>query len=141
MIKFVSKSLQDTQKFAQKFAKSLQAGQTVLLYGQMGSGKTTFSKEIIKNLGFHGVVTSPTFTLVNVYEAQFLVQHFDMYRIESVSEAYEVGIDEMLKNPKAINLVEWPENAKAILPENAIKVYVSILDENSREFCVEGLDD
>ena len=138
-MKFVSHSLQDTQKFAEKFALKLKKGQTVLLYGQMGSGKTTFSKALIKALGFHGVVTSPTFTLANVYEGKFLIQHFDMYRLESVSEAYEVGLDEMLSNKDAINLVEWPEKAMAIMPKDVVMCNIKVVDERTREFTVEGI--
>ena len=138
---FVSKSLTETQEFAKKFASHLKLGQTVLLYGPMGGGKTTFSKAVIKNLGFDGVVTSPTFALVNVYEAKTTIQHFDMYRLENISEAFEVGLDEMLKNKEAISLVEWPEKAVAILPTNTINVRIKIIDKNTRQFEVEGLDE
>ncbi len=140
-MKYVSHSLKDTQEFAKKFASNLKAGDVVLLFGQMGGGKTTFSKAVIKSLGFEGVVTSPTFALVNVYEAKFTVQHFDMYRLENISEAFEVGLDEMLKSKTALSLVEWPEKAKEILPKNALKVFVRVVDENTREFEVEGMNE
>ncbi len=136
MIKFVSHSLKETQEFAKTTALKLRPGQTILLFGPMGSGKTTFSKALIKNLGFSGVVTSPTFALVNVYEGNVVVQHFDMYRLENISEAFEVGLDEMLQDKNVINIVEWPEKAKAILPTNTLDIHINIVNDNTREFVV-----
>lgn len=138
MTEFISKSLEDTKFFAKDFAKKLKPGQTVLLFGDMGAGKTTFTKSVIQSLGFNGVVTSPTFTLVNQYKAKdFFIFHFDMYRLEDINEAYEIGLDEMLLDKNAIKIVEWPEKATDILPKDALKLYIKVLGDNTRSFCLE----
>ena len=139
MTEFISRSLEDTKLFAKDFAKNLKPGQTVLLFGEMGAGKTTFTKSVIQNLGFNGVVTSPTFTLVNQYKAKdFTIFHFDMYRLEDITEAFEIGLDEMLLDKNAIKIVEWPEKATDILPKDALKLSIKVLDDNTRSFCLEG---
>lgn len=136
MNSFVSHSLKATEKFAQDFAKKLKNGAVVLLYGDLGAGKTTLSKSIIKALGYNGVVTSPTFTILNVYQGRVPVYHFDMYRLESADEAIEIGADEILNGGQGVCLVEWPEKISGMLPEDAIKVYIERVDENTRKFDV-----
>lgn len=139
MKKFLAHSQKETEEFAKKFSSVLKNGDTVLLFGEMGSGKTTFSKYLLKALGYGGVVTSPTFALVNVYDSKIPVQHFDMYRLESIGEAVEAGIDEMLKDKKFLNIVEWPEKVIPLLPKKAIILTIKAIDANTREFVVEGI--
>jgi len=134
MNSFVSHSLKDTEKFAQKLAKKLYNGAVVLLYGDLGAGKTTLSKSIIKALGYGGVVTSPTFTILNIYQGSLPIYHFDMYRLENVDEVMEIGADEILQSGQGVCLVEWPEKIESILPADAIKIYIDSIDANTRKF-------
>lgn len=93
-----------------------------LFYGNMGVGKTTLIKELIKQLGCTDTVGSPTFSIVNEYQAANLqIYHFDFYRIEDVSEAFDMGVEEYFETGDYI-FVEWPEKISSILPQNATKI-------------------
>lgn len=91
-------------------------GKTLLFYGDMGTGKTTLIKEIVKQLGYNGVVSSPSFSLVNEYEIQNgKIYHFDFYRINNEEEVLDIGIEEYFYS-NHWNLIEWPEKVPNILP-------------------------
>lgn len=135
---FISNSLQDTEDFAKEFSKQLCEGATVLFYGDLGAGKTTLCKSIVKELGYQGRVTSPTFTIVNQYQGRMPIYHCDMYRLEGIEEAIEVGIDEFFKDEQGVCLVEWPEKVEQILPKKVIKVHIEV-ENNTRKFTVENL--
>ena len=118
---FILKDLEEMHKFAQDFAKTLHAPQTVALHGDLGMGKSEIAREIIKTLrGADTVVPSPTFTLVQNYDG---ISHFDLYRIGDVSELEEIGLQYAIDND--ITLIEWPEIATDMLPENTIHVYIT----------------
>lgn len=142
MIKFISNSQQKTAEFASFVAKKIKKGTTLLLFGDLGAGKTTFSKQLIKSLGIKDVVTSPTFTILNEYQNDDIkINHFDMYRLEDESEAEEIGFVEIINDKNAINLIEWPQKVLGILPKNCKKLSINVLSENEREFVLEGFDD
>lgn len=102
------KSPSGTARLAERFAKSLKGGEIILLNGDLGAGKTTFAKSLLKTLGVKEEVTSPTFTIMKRYEGEkFSLNHFDLYRIESTEELDELGFDEYLSEPNAISIVEW----------------------------------
>ena len=140
-MEFLSLSLSDTEKFAQKFAKILKQGDVVLLSGDLGAGKTTFVKYVSKALGVDSVITSPTFTIMNEYEGKFPVYHFDMYRLQNAYEAEELGLADFLKDKNAVCFVEWAENVPQLFDDNCIKIFISHQSENNRKFVVEGLDE
>ena len=115
ILSIVTKSENETMLVGEKLAKSVGKGVVFTLVGDLGSGKTHFVKGFVKGLGSTELVTSPTFTLLNVYEnGRVPVYHFDMYRLENLSEAQELGFDEYfdLKSLDGIVLVEWPEKVK-----------------------------
>ena len=142
MKNFISNSESSTAEFAFSLAKKIKKGTTILLFGDMGAGKTTFTKSLLKALGVKSVVTSPTFTIVNQYKSgNKNINHFDMYRIEDESEADEIGLKEMLCDLNAINIVEWPQNVKSILPPNSKKITINIVGEKNREFVLDCFDD
>ena len=135
-MEFISHSEKDTEKFAKKFASSLKGDEIILLEGDLGAGKTTFTKSLAKALGIKEHITSPTFTLVNEYHSgKFTLFHFDMYRLEDESEAIELGLDEYF-NAKAISIIEWPMRIKNLLPAKHILINIEKIDENSRRFIV-----
>jgi len=109
------------------------ASRILLFYGAMGSGKTTLIKELAKQLGVEDVTSSPTFSLVNEYHSNKgeLVYHFDFYRIENETEAYDMGIEEYFDR-NAWCFVEWPEKVENLLPLESVVIRLTINPDNSR---------
>ena len=137
MEEFVSNSEKDTLEFAAAFAKSLNAGDIVLLDGDLGAGKTVFSKGIVDALSDGKcVAVSPTFVIVNVYDCVPPVYHFDLYRINDVSELDAIGAEEYFYSD-GICLVEWPMRASDVFPHTAIKVYIEKIDDDKRRIKVD----
>ena len=121
MKEYLLKDINETHQFARDFAKTLHAPVTVALHGDLGMGKSEIARTIIKTLrGEDTVVPSPTFTLVQNYDG---ISHFDLYRIGDASELEEIGLQYAIDND--ITLVEWPDIAKDMLPENTIHVYIT----------------
>lgn len=113
--RFPLPDLAATDALAARIAAGLQAGDCVALKGELGAGKTTLARAILRRLGVTEHVPSPTFTLVQSYEtARGPVFHFDLYRLEDARELEELGFDEAIDN--GIALVEWPERASDRLP-------------------------
>ena len=135
MQKCVVKNLKDTKRLAKKFAKTLTSGTVILLRGDLGAGKTTFTQSLFKALGVKEAVTSPTFTLLKEYKTKkFDLFHFDMYRIENENEAVEFGVEEYFNNKSAINVVEWYQKINGLIPENYILININKMGETEREF-------
>nr|WP_190808626.1 tRNA (adenosine(37)-N6)-threonylcarbamoyltransferase complex ATPase subunit type 1 TsaE [Flagellimonas sp. S3867] len=108
--------------------------QILCFYGDMGAGKTTLIKSIVKNLRGIDNANSPTFGLVNEYHDQngnLLAYHFDFYRIENEMEALDLGLEDYL-NSDAWIFIEWPEKIESLLPEEIVSVYLHFIDENTR---------
>lgn len=121
MKEFVLENLEQTRAWARDFAKTLSAPCVVALHGDLGMGKSEIARQIIKTLrGADTVVPSPTFTIVQNYDG---ISHFDLYRIEDASELTEVGLEHAMEND--ITLIEWPEIASDMLPQNTIHVFIS----------------
>lgn len=138
-MKYISNSEKDTYKLAKMFEEKLHGGEVVVLNGDLGAGKTTFTKGLCKALGVTENVTSPTFTLMNIYKSGRLnLYHFDMYRIEDESEALELGLDEFF-NSNGVCMIEWAENIRNMIPKNHITINITKLGENSREFEFMGM--
>ena len=104
----------------------------LLLYGDMGSGKTTLIKSIVKNLGSDDEVSSPTFSIVNAYEMpDDIIYHFDLYRLENIEEAYNFGIEEYIYSNHWV-IIEWPDRVESILPDDCDRIDLSINNDKSR---------
>ena len=104
-----------------------------LFYGEMGAGKTTLIREILIQLGVEDNIQSPTFSLVNEYRdgANQIVFHFDFYRIEQEEEAYDMGIEDYFYSDNRC-LVEWPEKIPNLLPDDAVKIHIEVIDDLTR---------
>ena len=121
MKEYILDNLEKTHEWAAEFAKTLNAPCVVALHGNLGMGKSEIARTVIQTLrGADTVVPSPTFTIVQSYDG---ISHFDLYRVEDVSELAEIGLEYAMD--KDITLIEWPEIAEAILPSNTIHVYIS----------------
>jgi len=134
---FRSSSSEETFNFAKKFALSVEYGSIILLKGDLGSGKTTFSKGFSKGLGFDDVILSPTYPILNEYNSNDKsLYHFDLYRLKSMVEFLEIGGLEYLNSYKAITLVEWPELIENIDMINKIEIEFEHISENERSITV-----
>lgn len=130
MATFISTSRDDTQAFACEYAKTLRAGDVVLLDGDMGAGKTVFAKGVAQGLGIEEEVTSPTYAYMNDYDGRLF--HYDCYRIESVAQAENLGLADYF-DMGGICLIEWSQNIAPLLPKSVKRVKIKKLDENRRE--------
>ena len=134
----ISNNAQQTQDFACEFSKTLIGGETILLNGDLGAGKTHFVKGIAKGLGIDDVITSPTFALHNQYSGGRLVlNHFDFYRIMDPEEAEILGLNEFFGEKDSVSCIEWSQNIAELLPRYCIVVTIDKLDENSRQITIQ----
>lgn len=130
-MKYVSESEQQTMDIAFSFAQSLRGGEVILLNGELGAGKTTFSKGLALGLGVEERITSPTFTLLNVYESGRLnLYHFDMYRLAEESDL-DYGFDEYYGKKDSVCLIEWSKGSYYNRAE-VIVIDIEYVDDNKR---------
>lgn len=128
---FRSQSVAMTEEYGCSIAKELSGGSVLALFGGMGMGKTALVRGIAQGLGLSAEVSSPTFALVHDYGGHPPLVHFDMYRVTGWEDLYSTGFFDYL-DAGAILVVEWSENILAALPENAIRIHISQVDEHTR---------
>ena len=129
------KTTDELDNAAKKFVGEMGDNTVFAFYGTMGAGKTTFIKALCKELGVDDEVNSPTFAIVNEYRSATtaeLIYHFDFYRIRKIEEVYDMGYEDYFYSG-AICLIEWPELAESVLPEDTVRVKVEVKDDGSRE--------
>ncbi len=135
----VTKSARETQTLGEKLSADLKNGSLVCLYGELGSGKTTFVQGVALGLGIKQRIISPTFIFIRSYKLsaiRSLLYHIDLYRIETLNDAKGLGLEEILSIPKNIVLIEWPEKIKEILPEKRTDIHFKYLNENERKITI-----
>ena len=141
-MKYISNSPEETENIAFQLAGLLKENDIITLDGDLGAGKTAFVRGLAKGLGIEDAVSSPTFTIVNEYrKGNVPLFHFDVYRIESSDEMYDIGWEDYISQG-AIVIVEWATLIEDIFDENVIKIYISKnldLGEDYREINVEGI--
>ena len=136
-MEFITHSPEETEKIGEALAKSLQPG-TILAYrGDLGAGKTAFTRGLARGLGCKETVTSPTYTLVNEYLGGRLpLFHFDMYRLASSDDLWDIGWEDYLDR-EGVCAVEWSENVQDAM-EDAVTVTIEKLGETTRRITIEG---
>lgn len=154
---FISSSAAETEQIGEQLAKNLRGGDIIALYGELGAGKTTFIKGLARGLGISKDITSPTFTLMNVYQiicqtsdsskknhkvrkpksdAQNLV-HIDTYRLRNEQELCDIGVEDYLNDETSICVIEWPEKLNELLKnKKIISITLKRLDDGARKICV-----
>lgn len=136
---WITKSPEETTALGKKIAKLIKPGTVVALSGNLGSGKTTFLKGFTAGLGLKNAdaVTSPTFSLMHIYDSKPRVYHFDLYRLESEKEVLNIGFEEFVSDSEAITCVEWAEKAPGLMPSSHVKINFSVEGEMERKVILE----
>ena len=138
-MQFLSHSAEETEHFGEMLAGKLRPGDVLAYTGSLGMGKTAFTRGLARGLGCRGRVTSPTFTIVNEYEGKTPLFHFDMYRLGSSEELFDIGWDDYLARG-GVCAVEWSERVSDALPGDTIFVDIARGEEgeNTRVITVTG---
>ncbi len=127
----VTTSPEQTKKLAGELALELKRGDVVALIGELGAGKTVFTRGLCHALGSKNQVNSPTFTLVNIYSGKFMINHVDCYRLDDPSEFEDLDPESLLE-PEGITIIEWAEKIESYLPDNYWRVEIQLKSENER---------
>jgi tRNA threonylcarbamoyladenosine biosynthesis protein TsaE len=123
----------DTINLAGEFVNYISSGDVIVLNGNLGAGKTFFIKHTLKIFGVNNV-TSPTFAIVNEYSGKFKVFHFDFYRVNNVSELFDIGINDYFNDDSVVIFIEWGNLIPVILPKKRFEVNITLNDDLSRDF-------
>jgi len=131
----------ETEVLGEALAKCLKPGTVLAFYGGLGMGKTTLTRGIARGLGIKTPVTSPTYTIVNEYaDGSLPLIHFDMYRLHSAEDLFEIGWDEYLERG-AILAVEWSENIEEALPPDTVRIQIERVGETKRRVAITGIEE
>ncbi|MDE6238611.1 MAG: tRNA (adenosine(37)-N6)-threonylcarbamoyltransferase complex ATPase subunit type 1 TsaE [Muribaculaceae bacterium] len=132
-------SLDKLPEAAEKFVETMGDETVYAFYGDMGAGKTTFINALCRRLGVEDDVTnSPSFAIINEYRSDTtaeLIYHFDLYRLEGIDEALEIGVEDYFDSG-ALCFLEWPERIADILPDDTVRVDIRVNDDNSRDIII-----
>lgn len=140
MFQYISNSYKDTEEFAKKIAATLNGTEIIALFGDLGAGKTCFTRGLVSGLESKSEVSSPTFAIINEYTGKFPIYHFDMYRISSYDDLFSTGYFDYIGN--GVIVIEWSENIESELDNNAIRISIKYGGhDNQRIFTIEGLND
>jgi tRNA threonylcarbamoyladenosine biosynthesis protein TsaE len=143
MIKLISNSDKETKEFGMTLAKKLKGGSVLALSGPLGAGKTALTQGLAKGFKIKQTITSPTFTLMNVYpvddENTKNFVHVDCYRIKNADSLVQIGIMDFLYDKQTICVVEWADKIKPLLSLDYVAVEIKLISDTKREIVVEGL--
>ena len=137
-MRLITTSQEETFEFGKQIGKTLKGGEVITLDGELGAGKTVFTKGLASVLGITDEITSPTFTILNVYEnSPLTLYHYDAYRLSSGEEAYGSGLTDYLCAKDGVCVIEWAQNIQSALPKKLIKIKINYLSANEREIIYE----
>tara|TARA_B100000519_G_C14058647_1_gene350958 strand:- start:59 stop:469 length:411 start_codon:yes stop_codon:yes gene_type:complete len=128
----ISNSPENTEEFGFIFSKDIKNGDVIAINGELGAGKTTFIKGVLKGLHYNENVTSPTYTLVNEYDAKFKIIHIDCYREQKLNRWLDIGIMDYLMGNNVV-IIEWSEYIEKILPKNMIQINIDYISKFERK--------
>ncbi len=131
-------NLSEIDILANRFVENMNHRKVFAFYGEMGAGKTTFIKAVCKILGVTETITSPTFAIINEYKKSDseAIFHFDFYRIKNIEEAYDFGYEDYFYSGQ-LCFIEWPELVEPLLPENVVRVQITVQDNDQRLISIE----
>lgn len=136
-MKIISKSEKETFAFAKNFAKNLRGGEVLALTGNLGAGKTVFTKGLAAGLGIKKNITSPTFVLMKIYPVKIKSKiknlcHIDAYRVNSHKDLIAIGAEDYINNPETVTVIEWAEKIKKLLTKNIKNVTMKYLNHKDK---------
>lgn len=129
-MKYLSSSVEETIKIGKAYAETLKGGDVVLLKGEMGAGKTAFTKGVALGLGITDIITSPTYAYMNDYDGK--LYHYDCYRLTSGEDAEALGLTDYFY-ANGVCLIEWSQNISSVLPSKTKEVIIKKVSDNERE--------
>ncbi len=136
---WIANSIQDLPSIARAVMEALGHRRKMAVLGDMGAGKTTFTKAFCAELGIDDPTSSPTFSIINEYAytdangTEALLHHLDLYRLKSLEEAIDIGVEDVLYDPWYC-IIEWPQIIEPILPEDTAVLRIELMDDGSRHF-------
>ncbi|HSH24433.1 MAG TPA: tRNA (adenosine(37)-N6)-threonylcarbamoyltransferase complex ATPase subunit type 1 TsaE [Massilibacterium sp.] len=136
MIEVLTSSTEETMRFAEKIGKAVQPGTVIVLEGDLGAGKTTFTKGLALGLGITRVVNSPTFTIIKEYHGRIPLYHMDVYRLENSEE--DLGFDEYFEGD-GVTVVEWASKIQDQLPPHYIEITITRMGEDKRKINIRAI--
>lgn len=140
----VTRNEKETRNLGIEFAKRIKAGDIVLFYGDLGAGKTTFIQGIADGLGVGDKILSPTFVLIRSHDVDLgdikVMNHIDLYRLESASEIDTLGLGEMLEDPSSVTLIEWADKLSSFSLKRGFKILMMHKGRDSREIQIEEVN-
>ncbi len=141
MAKYILNSVEETIKLGMRLGESLTLPVIIKLDGEMGSGKTHFTKGIALGLGISEEITSPTFSILNIYEGSSLkLFHIDAYRLKNIEEALDAGLEEVFSEGGVV-VLEWGDLLTSFFENKVINIQINDLGDNNREMIIEGWND
>lgn len=136
----ITNSAKETQKLGEKISADLKPGSILALYGELGSGKTTFIQGLARGLGIKKRIISPTFVFIRQYPTKNRIfYHVDLYRIDGVIDIQGLGLKDIFADSRAIVAIEWAEKIKEVLPKKRIDIFFEYLGEGQRKIKIDNL--
>ena len=139
MAVFFTRNEQETEALGARLARSIEGGAVIAMYGDLGAGKTAFVRGMARGMGLDCRVSSPTFTIVNEYLGERELIHFDMYRLSSADELFDIGWEDYISRG-AVCAVEWSENVEDAFYGDEIKLTIEKLSDSERKITIEGVE-
>jgi len=137
----ITNNEKETEALGESLARRIGPGTVLAFYGDLGAGKTTFTRGLAKGLGIQSQITSPTYTIVNEYETgEMPLIHFDMYRLRSADDLFEIGWDDYLERG-AVLAVEWSEHVEAAFPPGTVRIQIEKDGDTTRVITITGLEE
>lgn len=136
---FITNSEEETLSLAEDLGKRARGGEVFALFGELGTGKTIIAKGIARGLGIKEVITSPTFNLLEIYQNEFPLYHFDLFRIEKDDEFDQLSFEEYWEGD-GISVIEWADRALLRLPPSAIRITIEYINDTRRRITIEYPD-
>lgn len=145
-MKYTSPTESQTHSIARQLASMLHGGEIITLTGELGAGKTTFTKGLAPALDVDDTVTSPTFTLMNIYQAHHetieTLVHIDTYRLEHEDDLIQIGVEDYLGQPDVVTIIEWPEKLSTLLKhKKTIDISIEHTENSERTITISNLEE